>query len=156
MQTVRVARELLPKSARHKVQQVIGGANAQKQRARLKTYRAAVAIGTPGRMCQLLGVMAMQLDGKVAVVLDEVRRGRGQIFARDLWGSARSDPHVKRRVPLEHGQSMPVVRALIRPAVTARCLRSLGWARWGISPAVAALWVLGLSLIHISEPTRQP
>lgn len=56
MQIVRTAEELLGPDQRWIVQQVIGGANIDRQKESIRSKRPLVIVGTPGRLAALLGV----------------------------------------------------------------------------------------------------
>jgi superfamily II DNA/RNA helicase len=73
MQIVRAARGLLPEAARPAVQQLIGGANASRQREALKRSKPLVGVGTPGRLAKLMHVGSVGLRNNALIVLDEAR-----------------------------------------------------------------------------------
>jgi len=84
MQIVRVARSLLPEQARSAVQQLIGGANPQRQRDALLEHRPIIVVGTPGRLCEMVRSAALQLHRCPVLILDEADQLLAPNFSEDL------------------------------------------------------------------------
>jgi superfamily II DNA/RNA helicase len=93
MQIVRVARSLLPPNAQPAVQQLIGGANASRQRELMKKHKPLVGIGTPGRIAKLLEVQSLQMQRHAVVVFDEVG-----VFGGRMGGGMGGSPFTNRGV----------------------------------------------------------
>eukprot|EP00741_Cyanophora_paradoxa_P021107 tig00021346_g20372.t1 len=66
------------------VQQLIGGANPERQVEKLKKRRPRVVAGTPGRLRELIDTGKLKCGNLRAVVLDEVDHLMSDAFARDL------------------------------------------------------------------------
>jgi len=95
MQIVRVAETILGPDRRWMVQQVIGGANIERQRMALRMKRPFLVIGTPGRLAAMIGTdVGVHHVRKVA--LDEVDALMEPTFQDDM---AKILQHIGKKVP---------------------------------------------------------
>ncbi|GBF90298.1 DEAD-box ATP-dependent RNA helicase, mitochondrial [Raphidocelis subcapitata] len=123
MQIVRAARALLPEPARPAVQQLIGGANPLRQREALAKHRPLVAVGTPGRLAEMVRTGALLLHRCPMLVLDEADQLLGSNFSEDLTHVCE---HAGRKLP--EGRQTVLVSATLSASVMAR------FGRWCPDP----------------------
>lgn len=111
MQTVRVARSLLPSRHAKSVQQCIGGANIHRQIEALRQNRPFLVVGTPGRLAELDQSGKLGLHRIAHVVVDEADQLLADNFRRDM---TRIMTHAGRKVP-ELGRQTIAVSATLAP-----------------------------------------
>lgn len=94
MQIVREAERILGPELKRSVQQLIGGANMQRQEEALKKLKPTIVVGTPGRISELSRAGRLQTHSCRMLVLDEADALLSQSFRLDM---IRILEHVGRR-----------------------------------------------------------
>ncbi|ADC48986.1 ATP-dependent RNA helicase [Alkalihalophilus pseudofirmus OF4] len=84
MQIVEVARELT-KEAPIEIGSFIGGANVKRQLERLKKKKPQLAVGTPGRVLELVDMKKLKLHELKVVAVDEADRMLGEKSSWDAF-----------------------------------------------------------------------
>lgn len=96
MQIVRVAKQLIPKGGRSAVQQLIGGASPRRQAEALQFQKPLIAVGTPGRVAEMIRMGALKVHECPLMILDEADQLMAPNFAEDL---VHINSHAGRRPP---------------------------------------------------------
>jgi len=84
MQIVREAERLLGMDGKTAVQQLIGGANINRQMDALRRNRPVLVVGTPGRLSELSRLGALQTHSTRTLVLDEADQLLETCYWRDM------------------------------------------------------------------------
>ena len=121
MQTVRVARSLLPPDAADCVAHAIGGANPHRQTDAIKRHSPLLVVGTPGRLAELSRGGVLRTHAVAHLVLDEADQLLAPQFREDL---VRLADHAGKGRPGAGGASIVLASATLTRAVVA------AYAKW--------------------------